>query len=80
MYARAHGRIGEKNTTEQGEKPRGHDEGLRKNGRMRKREDAMKMDGGRGERGRAAGERTGDLAQRGSKPRRKRRFVSGYPA
>lgn len=65
----------------QGEEPRGHDEGPEKERCERqgwddayeKGQGARWEDGG----GLAGGKRTGDLAQRGSEPRRKRRFVLG---
>lgn len=80
VYARAHGRIGEKNTRLGKVRNReGTTRALRKSGAHNKDGTTpMKKDAGRGAgRGAAGGKRTGDLAQRGSEPRRKRRFVLG---
>lgn len=83
MCARAHGRIGEKNTRPGKVRNR---EGTTRAPRERAvnatRMETTPMEKGRGamEEARgdsAGGKRTGDLAQRGSEPRRKRRFVLG---
>lgn len=81
VYDRAHGRIGEKNTRLSKVRNReGTTRALRKSFEYDKDGTTpMKTDEGRWRaRGElAGGKRTGDLAQRGSESRRKRRFVLG---